>query len=64
MIPDVRDLINDFYDDGSITSMIIMIGPLLEYFRLCERAGKIALICSKEGIFLMKMFPDGDMCVM
>jgi hypothetical protein len=61
MIPDIRDDLNSFYDDGTISSFIVMVKPVMNYFRKRECARKIILVCSENTIVLMKVFPDGEM---
>lgn len=61
-MPDIRGLLDTFYDgDGSPASFVVMIGPLIEYFRGRERARRIVLVCSENDIGFMKVFPDGEM---
>jgi hypothetical protein len=64
MISDIGTLLDVFYDTKSPSSLIDIAGPLLEMLRINERCGKIALICSVDDIALVKIFPDGEMCVL
>ncbi len=64
MISDIDTLLDIFYDIKSPSSLIDIAGPLLDILRINERCGKIALICSVQGVFLVKIFPDGEMCVL
>jgi hypothetical protein len=61
MIPDIRDDLNLFYDDSNTASFVVMVTPLMDYFREREHARKIILVCSESSVVLMKIFPDGEM---
>ena len=40
MIPDIRDDLNLFYDDSNTASFVVMVKPVMNYFRKRECARK------------------------
>jgi len=60
IIPDIRREMNDFYDDPSKNKLLKIIYPLLHYIMTMENSNNLIVVLSKNNIYFLKMFPDGD----
>ncbi|MDD3094140.1 MAG: hypothetical protein PHC31_12085 [Clostridia bacterium] len=60
IIPDIRRDLDDFYDMPSKNNILKIVYPLLSYVMNIENSNNLMVVLSKNNIYFLKVFPDGD----
>lgn len=60
IISDIRCDVDDFYDMPSKNKVLKIICPLLSYIMDIENSNNLLVVLSKNNVYFLKLFPDGD----